>query len=74
MADTAPATGILSSFEKIQLPSKNPSKPKGNGMMNRKSNFTTNTEQTKNPALIVREKQLYIRSKNPKKGGSYETT
>ena len=48
---TNPAQGILSSFNKLQLPSTNkPSKPKGNGMMNRSNNFTKTSTQPNQPA------------------------
>jgi len=42
-------------------------------MMNRKSNFRQVEPQSKQPALTAREIQLYIRGKNPKRGGMNET-
>ena len=52
---TNPAQGILSSFNKLQIPSDKPMKPKGNGMMNRKDNFTkTSDNQPTQPAIIER--------------------
>jgi hypothetical protein len=41
--------------------------------MNRKSNFRQIEPQSKQPALTAREIQLYIRGKNPKRGGTNET-
>jgi len=67
--ETQPSPGILTSFEKLGTPSSQPTKPKGKGMMNRKSNFRQVEPQSKQPVLTVREIQLYIRSKNPKRGG-----
>ena len=71
--ETQPAPGILTSFEKLGTPSSQPTKPRGNGMMNRKSNFRQVEPQSKQPALTAREIQLYIRGKNPKRGGTNET-
>jgi hypothetical protein len=64
---TNPTRGILSSFSQLEIPSTKPSKPKGNGMMNRKSNFTNvKDNQPKPPALVAKEIQMYIRGKNRK--------
>jgi hypothetical protein len=64
---TNPTRGILSSFSQLEIPSTKLSKPKGNGMMNRKSNFTNvKDNQPKPPALVAKEIQMYIRGKNRK--------
>lgn len=64
---TNPSQGILSSFSQLQTKSNEPSKPKGNGMMNRKSNFTNvKDNQPKPPALVAKEIQMYVRGKNRK--------
>lgn len=65
--ETNPARNILSSFSQLQVPSNIPTKPKGNGMMNRKGNFTkVNENQPKPPAIVAKEIQMYIRNKNRK--------
>lgn len=69
---TNPAQGILSSFNKLQIPSNKPMKPKGNGMMNRKGNFTKVSEQPTQPAIIAKQLQMHIR-KNRKNGGMNES-
>lgn len=63
---TNPTVGILSSFSKLDIPSNKPSKPKGNGMMNRSNNFTKMSTQTKQPAIIAKQIQMHIRGKNRK--------
>ena len=69
---TNPAQGILSSFNKLQIPSDKPMKPKGNGMMNRKSNFTNvGDNQPTQPAITAKQIQMYVR-KNRKNGGMNE--
>ncbi len=71
---TNPTRGILSSFSQLEIPSNKPSKPKGNGMMNRKGNFTpVDEKQDKPPILEAKEIQMYIRSKNKKRNGLNET-
>ena len=69
---TNPAQGILSSFNKLQIPSDKPMKPKGNGMMNRSNNFTKTSTQPNQPALVAKQLQMYIR-KNRKNGGMNES-
>ena len=69
---TNPAQGILSSFNKLQLPSTKPSKPKGNGMMNRSNNFTKTSTQPNQPALVAKQLQMHIR-KSRKNGGMNES-
>ena len=70
---TNPAQGILSSFNKLKIPTDKPVKPKGNGMMNRSSNFTkANDSQPTQPAIIAKQLQMYIR-KNRKNGGMNES-
>ena len=70
---TNPAQGILSSFNKLQIPSDKPMKPKGNGMMNRKGNFTKASDnQPTQPAITAKRLQMYIR-KNRKNGGMNES-
>jgi len=74
MAFTAPATRIISNFQKLDIPSEAPPKPKGNGMMNRKGNFTPIDEkEDKQPIIKAKEIQMYIRSKNKKRNGLNET-
>ncbi len=70
---TNPSQGILSSFAQLRVPSNEPSKPKGKGMMNRKSNFTkVSDNQTKPPAIVAKEIQMYINGKR-KNGGMNES-
>jgi len=69
---TNPTGGILSSFSKLDIPSNKPSKPKGNGMMNRSNNFTKTSTQPNQPALVAKQLQMYIR-KNRKNGGMNES-
>ena len=70
---TNPAQGILSSFAQLRVPSNEPSKPKGKGMMNRKGNFTKLSDnQTKQPAIVAKEIQMYINGKR-KNGGMNES-
>jgi hypothetical protein len=69
---TNPAQGILSSFNKLQIPSDKPMKTKGSGMMNRKSNFTNVSDnQPTQPAITAKQIQMYVR-KNRKNGGMNE--
>ena len=69
---TNPSQGILNSFSQLQIKSNEPSKPKGKGMMNRKGNFTkVSDNQIKPPAIVAKEIQMYIKSKNRKY--NYET-
>ena len=64
---TNPSQGILNSFSQLQIKSNEPSKPKGKGMMNRKGNFTkVSDNQIKPPAIVAKEIQMYIKSKNRK--------
>ena len=64
---TNPSQGILTSFAQLRVPSNEPSKPKGKGMMNTKGNFTkVSDNQTKQPAIVAKEIQMYIKSKNRK--------
>tara|TARA_R110000868_G_scaffold359903_1_gene621838 strand:+ start:204 stop:425 length:222 start_codon:yes stop_codon:yes gene_type:complete len=70
---TNPVAGILSSFDKLQVPSDKPMKPKGNGMMNKQGNFRKTTQRDEPPAIKVKKIQMYIASKNPKRGGMNET-
>ena len=64
---TNPSQGILTSFAQLRVPSNEPSKPKGKGMMNRKGNFTkVSDNQIKPPAIVAKEIQMYIKSKNRK--------
>ena len=63
---TNPTAGILSSFSQLDIPSNKPSKPKGNGMMNRSNNFTKMFTQSKQPAIIAKQIQMHIRGKNRK--------
>ena len=66
----SPSAGIISSFDKLQIPSDKPMKPKGNGMMNRtKSSYTDATKQDEQPAVKAKRIQMYIRSKNTKRNG-----
>jgi len=66
----SPSAGIISSFDKLQIPSDKPMKPKGNGMMNRtKSSYTDTTKQDEQPAVKAKRIQMYIRSKNTKRNG-----
>ena len=66
----SPSVGIISNFNKLQLPSDQPMKPKGNGMMNRtKSSYTDTTKQDEQPAVKAKRIQMYIRSKNTKRNG-----
>ena len=69
---TNPTGGILSSFSQLEIPSNKPSKPKGNGMMNRSNNFTKTSTQPNQPALVAKQLQMYIR-KNRKNGGMNES-
>ena len=72
--DTEPARRIISNFQKLDIPSEAPPKPKGNGMMNRKGNFTPIDEkEDKQPIIKAKEIQMYIRSKNKKRNGLNET-
>tara|TARA_R110000787_G_scaffold178949_1_gene290684 strand:- start:233 stop:454 length:222 start_codon:yes stop_codon:yes gene_type:complete len=66
MADTNGAQGIISSFEKMDLPSELPKKAKGNGMMNKKDSFSKPTNQSLPPAARARKIQLAIRNANRK--------
>lgn len=63
---TNPTAGILSSFSQLDIPSNKPSKPKGNGMMNRSNNFTKMSTQSKQPAITAKQIQMHIRGKNRK--------
>ncbi len=63
---TNPTAGILSSFSQLDIPSNKPSKPKGNGMMNRSNNFTKTSMQSKQPAITAKQIQMHIRGKNRK--------
>ena len=64
---TNTSQGILNSFSQLQSKSNEPSKPKGKGMMNRKGNFTkVSDNQIKPPAIVAKEIQMYIKSKNRK--------
>ena len=66
----SPSAGIISSFDKLQIPSDKPMKPKGNGMMNRtKSSYTDTTKQDEQPSVKAKRIQMYIRSKNTKRNG-----
>ena len=69
---TNPAEGILSSFNKLKLPTDKPVKPKGNGMMNRSSNFSKESNQPLQPAVKAKQTQMYIR-KSRKNGGMNES-
>ena len=69
---TNPAQGILSSFNKLQLPSTKPSKPKGNGMMNRSNNFTKMSTQSKQPAITA--KQIQFESTSFIRGVTYDNS
>ena len=70
---TNPSQGILTSFAQLRVPSNEPSKPKGKGMMNRKGNFTkVSDNQTKPPAIVSKEIQMYINGKR-KNGGINES-
>ena len=70
---TNPSQGILNSFSQLQIKSNEPSKPKGKGMMNRKGNFTkVSDNQTKPPAIVAKEIQMYINGKR-KNGGMNES-
>ena len=74
MAFTVPATRIISNFQKLNVPSEAPPKPKSKGMMNRKGNFTpVDEKQDKPPIIAAKEIQMYIRSKNKKRNGLNET-
>tara|TARA_R110000803_G_scaffold139966_1_gene206588 strand:+ start:158 stop:379 length:222 start_codon:yes stop_codon:yes gene_type:complete len=70
---TNPVAGILSSFDKLQVPSDKPMKPKGNGMMNKQGNFRKTTQRDEQPAIKAKRIQMYIASKNPRRGGMNET-
>ena len=66
----SPSVGIISNFNKLQLPSDQPMKPKGNGMMNRtKSSYTDTKKQDEPPVVKAKRIQMYIRSKNKKRNG-----
>tara|TARA_R110000764_G_scaffold160600_1_gene248063 strand:- start:135 stop:356 length:222 start_codon:yes stop_codon:yes gene_type:complete len=71
--ETDPTAGILSSFDKLQVPSEKPMKPKGNGMMNKQGNFRKTTQRDEQPAIKAKRIQMYIASKNPKRGGMNES-
>ncbi len=70
---TNPTQGILNSFSKLKLPMDKPIKPKGNGMMNRKSNFTNvDGNKSTQPAIKAKQIQMHIR-KGRKNGGMNES-
>jgi len=72
---TAPARRIISNMQRLQLPSEAPEKPKTNGMMSKKSNFTPidEKEDDKQPIVRAKEIQMYIRKQNKKRNGLNET-
>tara|TARA_B110000211_G_scaffold137546_1_gene157319 strand:- start:3354 stop:3584 length:231 start_codon:yes stop_codon:yes gene_type:complete len=70
----SPSVGIISNFNKLKLPSEKPMKTKGNGMMNRaQSSYTNNSKQDDEPVIKAKRIQMYIRSKNPKRGDMNES-
>ena len=72
---TAPARRIISNMQRLQLPSETPKKPKTNGMMSKKSNFTPVDEKEDETPPIIKAKQIqmYIRKQNKKRNGLNET-
>ena len=72
---TAPARRIISNMQRLQLPSETLEKPKTNGMMSKKSNFTPvdAKEDDKQPIIRAKEIQMYIRKQNKKRNGLNET-
>ena len=70
----SPSVGIISNFNKLKLPPEKPMNTKGKGMMTRaKSSYTDTSKKDDEPAIKAKRIQMYIRSKNPKRGDMNES-